>query len=243
MDKRRSGHADPDRHGAIALSLWPYISILGIIIISGFGVPIPEETPLLLAGVFCGTGQANIWVMLPLCFTAVMGADAVVYWLGRKYGHHVPKLPLMRRFLTPKRLATAEAAFHRHGGKTLFVCRFLPGIRAPMLFTAGTFRIPYWKFLLFDGSAACMSVPWLVLLPYWFIDDVEKIRHMAHEVQIGIAVGVVLLIALFFVIRRWALGSWLGSSSPSVKKLRVMARRRREIERQGVVTPTNAKGA
>jgi len=216
--------------------------VLGIIILSGFGLPVPEDIPLIMAGIFCGNGQANIWVMLPLCFIAVMGADAIVYWLGRKYGHHIPRMPLMRRFLTPKRLATAEANLHRHGGKTLFVCRFLPGIRAPMLFTAGTFRIPYWKFLLYDGSAALMSVPWLVLLPYWFVNTYseEAMRAVAHEVQIGIIVGVVLLIVGFFVVKKWVIGKWLGQTGPSVKRLRVMARRRREIARGGVTPPVES---
>jgi len=219
--------------GAIALSfLLPYI-LLALIVASGFGLPLPEEALLIAIGAACAAGTASIWVMVPASFIALMGADAIVYILGRRYGHHVPRMPLMRRFLTPKRLATAEASLHKHGGKTLFVCRFLPGIRAPMLFTAGTFRIPYWKFLAFDGSAALLTAPWLVILPYVFSDRVEMIKHLAHEVQIGIAVGVVVLIVLFFVVRKW-LGSWLGMTGPSVKRLRIMARRRREIARSGV---------
>jgi hypothetical protein len=72
------------------------------------------------------------WVTsLPLHRYAIMGLISLIYLIGRRYGHLVSRVPLLKHHLSPERLARAQASFHSHGGKTLFVARFLPGLRAP----------------------------------------------------------------------------------------------------------------
>lgn len=171
----------------------PYIVIVGVLIISGFGLPLPEDIPLLVAGYLCATGYARIEIMLPATFLAIVGADAMVYWLGRRYGHHVPKLPLLRRYLTPERVAKTEAKLHKHGGKFIFTARFLPGIRTAAFFSAGVFKVPYWKFFLYDGAAALISVPTIVLLAYYFG---ERVKGWVED---GSIVAIVLLAAIIGV--------------------------------------------
>ena len=181
------------------------VVVVCLLLLSGMGLPLPEDIPLLFAGLLSSQGVLCLEIMIPLTFLAVVGADSILYFLGRTYGHHVPRLPLLRRFLSTARLERAQLAFHEHGGKTLFVARFLPGIRAPVFFTAGIFKIPYWKFLAFDGSAAAISVPLLVLIAYFGGQNLDKIRHMAKEAQISIAVAagfMVLLVAIWQLRRR-----------------------------------------
>lgn len=173
----------------------PYLGLVVVLTLSGFGMPIPEDVPLIFAGYLCGQGHADIYIMLPLAFVTVIGTDMIIYTFGRKLGHRIPNLPIIRRFLTQSRLAQAAEFFHRHGGKTLFFGRFLPGIRTPIFFTAGTFKIPWWKMLLFDGAAALLSVPALVLLAYYFSDHIEAVRRWVLQAQIGI----ILIIALAIV--------------------------------------------
>jgi membrane protein DedA with SNARE-associated domain len=150
----------------------------------------PEDIPLLIAGALCYHGEADLWLMIPLTFVAVITADCILWGLGRRYGHHVPKLPLLRRYLTEARLLKAEGFYQRHGGKTLFIARFLPGLRTPLYFTAGVFRIPFWKLVIYDGSAALISVPTFVLLGYFGASQLERIHHIANEVKIVVAVVV-----------------------------------------------------
>ena len=174
----------------------PYLGVVLILAISGFGAPIPEDLPLLLGGYLCGTGRADIWIMLPVTFVAVLGADLMVYSMGRRYGHHVPRLPLLRRYLSESRLAKAELAFHRHGGKTLFIARFMPGMRAPIFFSAGAFKLPFWKMLAFDGSAAVMSVP-LWVLASWYLSrtvDFETIQEWSFATQAVLIITVLVCI-------------------------------------------------
>lgn len=99
-----------------------------------------EDISLILAGYLCGQHYADPWIMFPLAFAAVIGADVMMFVLGRHYGHHLPRLLLVQRFLTARRLAQTERRLHQHGGKFMFAARFLPGLRAPAMFTAGVSR-------------------------------------------------------------------------------------------------------
>jgi membrane protein DedA with SNARE-associated domain len=188
----------------------PYVLVLGLLLLSGFGLPIPEDIPLILAGYLAYYAYADPWTLFPLTFLAVVGADLMVFWLGRRYGHHVPKLPLMRRFLTEKRLAKTEALLHRHGGKFMFAARFLPGLRAPAIFTAGNFKIPYWKFLAYDGGAALVSVPVILGLAYYFAEHLEQVRVWVTNGEKGV-IGVILLTVLVVVVVKWVLSKRLAS--------------------------------
>ncbi|MEX2545140.1 MAG: DedA family protein [Phycisphaeraceae bacterium] len=179
----------------------PYVVVFGVLVLSGFGLPLPEDIPLLLAGYLAGQGYADPWIMFPGCFLAIVGADLMVFTIGRRYGHYVPRLPLLRGFLTEARLARTERQLHRHGGKFIFMARFLPGVRTAAYFTAGTFKIPYWKFLLFDGSAAAISVPAIVFLAYFFAHEIDRVREWVQEGQIAAIILVVLVIVVLAAIK------------------------------------------
>lgn len=171
----------------------PYIGLAVILFMTGFGVPLPEDIPLIFAGYLCGQGKANIWIMLPVGVFSILASDFVVYALGRRYGHAVPKLPLLGRYLREDRLTRAAELFHRHGGKTLFIARFLPGVRTPTYFTAGVFKIPFWKMLVFDGLACMISAPTFMLLAYHFSDHIEQVRLAAARGKMVITIAIIVL--------------------------------------------------
>jgi len=180
-----------------------YFGVFAVLMLSGMGLPIPEDLPLLLGGYLCATGAAQLWLMLPLTFITVVGADCVLYGLGRRWGQHVPRLPIISRFLDEKHLDRAQRSFHRHGGKTLFLVRFLPGVRAATYFTAGAFRIPFWKMLTADGLAALISVPVVVMVGWLFASHIDLIRQLSRDAQIALAAGLVLSVAAIYGFRRW----------------------------------------
>jgi membrane protein DedA with SNARE-associated domain len=181
----------------------PYVGVVLILVISGFGLPIPEDVPLIIGGVMCGLHNANIFIMLPLCFAAVLGADLTMFTLGRLHGDRLRRLPLLRRYLSDERLAKVADAYHAHVGKTLFTSRFLPGLRTPLFFTAGSVGVSYTKMILFDGLAALISVPALVLAGYFGAEHKDVILHWASRIEILILFGVVAAVISFFVIKRW----------------------------------------
>ncbi len=179
----------------------PYLGLFTILFISGFGVPIPEDIPLVLGGYYCAKGDARIEIMLPVGLISIIGADFLVYLMGRRFGHIVPNLPVIGRYFNEARLARAAEAFHQHGAKIIFFARFLPGLRTPIYFTAGSFKLPAWKMLSMDGAAALLSVPLLMLLPYYYADHIDKVWVWIHQGQMTVLATVVILITGFVGIK------------------------------------------
>lgn len=209
LDQELEAAARPSAYNPSPMEAWleqvaynaPYVVIIGIILLSGFGLPLPEDIPLIAAGYLAGIEIVNPWVMFPACFFAIVGADFILYLLGRRYGEHVPKVPLIRRFITMKRLQKAEEELAIYGGKFIFVARFLPGLRAPAMFAAGVFKVPAWKFLGYDGAAAMVSVPLILALSYYFAEHLDAARKWIHNGQLGVG-GLAIVVVVTVVIGR-----------------------------------------
>ena len=176
-----------------------YILVALLLLSSGFGAPIPEDIPLLVGGWLCTLGQARLVVMIPLAWIFVLGGDCVLYFLGRRYGHHVPRLPGLRIVLTEKRLNRAERFFDQHGGKTLFFVRFLAAVRAATWFAAGALKIPFWKFIAYDGAAALIFGPGLVLLGWYLGPESDEIGRYVRWSQMILTLLALLLVFGFLI--------------------------------------------
>ena len=175
----------------------PYLGVVIVLLLGGMGVPIPEDIPLLVSGYLCHLGSAEIFIMLPLAFSAVLGGDFIMFGLGRRYGDRLFRLRLLNKILTEQRLQQASVIFCKYGGRALFVGRFLPGLRACVFFSAGALRVPAWKMLVYDGSAALISVPTLVLLTYYGGGQIDRFRALALDVQLTL-LGVAGVLGLCF---------------------------------------------
>ena len=128
-----------------------YWAVLFVLIICGFGVPIPEDITLVSGGIIAGLGLANPHIMLVVSMFGVLFGDSVMYWLGRIYGVKILRFRFVRKFLTLKRLRMVRAKFDQYGNRVLFVARFLPGLRAPIYMVSGiTRRVSYTRFVIID---------------------------------------------------------------------------------------------
>jgi membrane protein DedA with SNARE-associated domain len=183
-----------------------YLAIMLLLVGGGFGLPLPEDVPLLLGGYLCSQQaaealghRAHLWIMIPVTFFSVLGTDLAVFYLGSRLGPSVSSLPIIGRHLKPHRLAKARLFLADHGGKSLFIARFLPGLRAVAYASAGALHVPFWKMVVFDGSAALISVPTLVLLGWHFSDWIDGIRQLVHRVQF-VLLGVIAVAVVVFII-------------------------------------------
>lgn len=184
----------------------PYLVVFGILLATGFGLPLPEDIPLVIGGYLCGeaaaanTSHPVLWIMLPGVMLAIVGSDVMLFFIGRWMGPTIHRHPILKRIVGSRNLARARFAFARHHAKFVFFARFLPGLRAPAFFTAGTFKMPFRKFLLWDGLAAILSIPPAVILGYIFH---EKINFVYEALSKGKTIGFIILgtvILLFLTI-------------------------------------------
>lgn len=196
----------------------PYFLLFGILLACGLGIPIPEDITLFVGGMLAYNGVINVWITIAVCMAGVLIGDSIIFFLGRKYGPSLTDKPFFHKFLSPQRLAIVKEKFQQKGNRVIFAARFMPGLRAPTFFSAGTLHLPFRVFFFYDGAAALISVPTIVYVVYYFgamADQVmDKIRHVEHGI-----IFVVLAIVLFLV-AKWYFGNRkkIQTAATAVKK-------------------------
>jgi hypothetical protein len=90
----------------------------------------------------------------------------------------------LARFLPEAKRQRIERNFHRYGINILLFGRLLPTIRGPLFFTAGTMRLPLWRFVLADGIGAIIGNTLLFFLGFFFGDAfLDLVRSFDSEVS------------------------------------------------------------
>jgi membrane protein DedA with SNARE-associated domain len=162
-----------------------YLDVFLALLLSTTFVPVPEELPVIAAGVVCGHSDTEFatdrgnparvlwWVMLPVVIVGAVIGDIVLYTIGRLWGKKLLDIGwVQRRVVTPEKRASIERNFARHGIKVLLGVRLLPGVRGPVFFIAGMVRLPLWKFVLADAIYAIPIVNLMFWTAYWFTDQI-----------------------------------------------------------------------
>src|SRR4029450_5090442 len=104
---------------------------------------------------------------------------------------------LVRLILSPAREQWLHGAYRRHALKPVVTARHVMGLRAAAFLTAGSARVPFWKFVVADVGAALVSVPLMFGLAYFFTDEIEAIMADVRRAErwLGLA-GLVALAAM-----------------------------------------------
>jgi len=94
--------------------------------------------------------------------------------LGSRWGTGLLRYRLFKRILNKEHLDRTTEFFRRHGSKTIFIARFLAGIRAPAFFLAGATGVKYSTFFCWDFLGALISCPVSIWLAYTYGDEARQ---------------------------------------------------------------------
>ncbi len=125
------------------------------------GVPLPGETALVTAGVLASRGNLNIVEVIAVAAGAAILGDNAGYWIGREGGLRLLDRWDFTRRLRDRLLPPAEQFFDRHGGKTIFIARFVAVLRVTAAWIAGMTRMPWWRFLVWNAAG---GIVWAILV-------------------------------------------------------------------------------
>ncbi|MBI1854832.1 MAG: DedA family protein [Chloroflexi bacterium] len=146
---------------------WTYgILFLVIFMETGFVVTpfLPGDSLLFAAGTFAALGSLNIWLLLGLLMIAAVGGDTVNYWIGHYLGDRAYNVKWIKR----EYLDRTHAFFEKHGGKTIFLARFVPIVRTFAPFVAGMGRMSYGYFFSYNVFGGITWVALFTLAGYFF---------------------------------------------------------------------------
>lgn len=142
-------------------SRYGYAVVFAGVFLENAGLPVPGETALLAGGALSHFGTLSLrWVIVTAIAAAALG-DNLGFAIGRRGGR-----ALIERFggrvgFTAPRIAEFDRFFERHGPKTVFVARFITGLRVVCAILAGGSRMPWRTFVVFNVAGAfvwCVTI-------------------------------------------------------------------------------------
>jgi membrane-associated protein len=163
------------------------------------GFVLPGETAVLLGGVLANQHRVSLPVIATVAVLAAIIGDSVGYEVGRHFGSRLLNSRLFAR--RKKGLEKGQRSLRDNGGKAVFLARFTAFLRAVMPGLAGTARMPYRRFLLFNAAGGLVWGAGFTLLGYVAGAGYRTAEKIAGRASLTI-LGVVVLAAVVVVIRR-----------------------------------------
>ncbi|MEY2817356.1 MAG: DedA family protein [Chloroflexota bacterium] len=146
---------------------WTY-GILFVVIFVETGLVVmpflPGDSLLFAAGTFAALGSFNVWGLIGLLAVAAVVGDAVNYSIGHYLGERAYSI----KWIKKEYLEKTHAFFEKHGGKAIFLARFVPIVRTFAPFVAGIGRMSYGYFATYNIVGGISWVLLFTLLGYFF---------------------------------------------------------------------------
>lgn len=163
---------------------WTY-GILFVVIFVETGLVVmpflPGDSLLFAAGTFAALGSLNVWFLIGLLMVAAVGGDAVNYSIGHYLGERAYNIKWIKR----EHLEKTHAFFEKHGGKAIFLARFVPIVRTFAPFVAGIGKMSYGYFATYNVVGGVSWVMTFTLLGYFF-GNLEFVKKNFELVIIAI---------------------------------------------------------
>ena len=182
-----------------------YIVFLGLFLENSafIGLVMPGESVLLAASFYAARGDFDIISVILFGSLGAAVGNIIGYYIGLKGGR-----PFIERFgrrfhISEARIKTAEDYFDSHGGKTVFIGRFVSGVRVFVSPLAGAARMNFGKFLLNTVLAVILWTAGICILGYVFGQNWDLLLKILERVGWGaLGLVVVIVILIYFLERR-----------------------------------------
>jgi membrane protein DedA with SNARE-associated domain len=188
---------------------WGYLAVFVMVAVESLGIPLPGETALILAAGFAGAGAtagggphlAIAGVIVAGVAGAIIGDNigyAIGWWGGYRllvrYGRYV--------HLEQSKVKVARYVFRRHGGKVVFFGRWVSILRTYAAFLAGTSRMRWPEFVLYNAAGGALWVTaWS--LAAWALGT--QLSHFSTPADIGFGIaGAIAVVSVILLVRRQA---------------------------------------
>lgn len=186
-----------DEHLANIISqygTWTYAILFAVIFLeTGVVVTpfLPGDSLLFAAGTFAALGSMNVYLLSGLLIVAAILGDTVNYSIGHYLGERAYNI----KFLKKEYFDRTHAFFEKHGGKTIFLARFVPIVRTFAPFVAGIGKMSYGYFITYNFVG---GIIWVLLFTFagYFFGNIPFVRKNFELVIIAI-IGISVLPMVF----------------------------------------------
>ena len=163
---------------------YEYLVVFLGVLLESVGIPLPGETILTASGVMAQQGHLDLGDAILFGILGAVVGDQVGYWVGREGGR-----PFVLRWggcvlVTPERLARAERFFARHGGKAVFLARFVAGLRVFGALVAGISRMRWRTFFFYNALGGTLWATAAVMVGYLLGGSLDLIERWAGRASL-----------------------------------------------------------
>ena len=183
------------------LGQFGYAAVFSFVGIESLGIPFPGETMLISAALYAGaTHHLDIVGVIVAAAVGAIVGDNIGFGMGHWGGYR-----LLLRYgryirLHEGRVKVARYLFQRHGGKVVFFGRFVSVLRTYAAFLAGTARMPWLRFLVFNASGGIIWATAYGVGAYLAGDRINKLSRPVDFALGGVAL--VVIVGLILLLRR-----------------------------------------
>ena len=179
---------------------WALPLLFGLVALESFGLPVPGETALIACSVIASQGDLSIVAVIVVAAAAAIIGDNLGYLVARKGGRALLNRHRLTRRMAERYLPRGERFFAKHGGKAVFLGRFVAVLRVTAAWCAGLARMHWWSFLCWNAAGGIIWATLVGVLAYFLGEAVAKLIGPFGLLAAG---GVILLTAAgFFITRR-----------------------------------------
>ena len=178
-----------------------YLAVFLLVAVESLGIPLPGETALITAGIYAGhTHRLNPWLIFVVAAAGAIIGDNIGYWIGDKGGYRLALRYGPKVRLDERKLKIARYLFDTHGGKVVFIGRFVSVLRTYAAFLAGTSKMRWRRFFVANASGGILWAGLYTFVAYFFGHMLQQVSGILDWVLIGVAV--VAIVAALLVVRR-----------------------------------------
>jgi membrane protein DedA with SNARE-associated domain/membrane-associated phospholipid phosphatase len=205
---RQLGHLDLQNlleEVSNTLGAWTYL-LVGVFAFAEtgafVGLVVPGETVMLLGGAVAGQGAIDIYVLIAIAWFSAWLGDTTSFFLGRRLGREFVLKHGPRFGISHERFEKVEEYFGRHGGKTIFIGRWISLVRAFAPFIAGSSGMGYRGFVPYSILGTGLWASLHILIGYFFSRSIETAGHYAARGAFLLATLIVVVGGTVFVVRK-----------------------------------------
>jgi membrane protein DedA with SNARE-associated domain len=178
--------------------------LFAVVLVESFGVPLPGETALIAFAILASQGHYAIGAVIAVAAAAAIVGDNLGYWVVGRWGGIalLNRWTWLRRY-SQRALGRAEGVMARHGGKTVFIGRFVSILRYTVAWLAGLTRMGPWRFLFWNAVGGVAWAASVGLVAYYGGQALaDAIQRDGLYAAAGLAAVLIVVVAAIHLGRR-----------------------------------------
>ncbi len=167
------------------------------------GLLVPGESVVVIAGLLAARGTLDLGDAIWVASLGAIFGDTTGYFIGRRFGEGFFLKYGRRFFFNKEYLDDTKLFFEKHGGKTVFLGRFMSWLRAFAPVVAGISKMNYPRFLFFNVAGGIVWAVVFTLLGYFVGNSWEMIRgYLGRFAVFAFICSAVAVFLYFFLTKR-----------------------------------------